>query len=134
MSSLLKKINLENFTPLTKEPVARVQLAKYAGASGDFNPIHIDEEFAKNSPLKGVIAHGMLSMGSLSQFAEQIAEDVAVVTSVRAQFRQIVHLGDVIQYTLERYSELDHGCEIIINGKNEKDEIVIKGTAVLIEK
>lgn len=134
MSSLVNKINLKNIKPLTKEPVTRVQLAKYAGASGDFNPIHIDEEFAKKSPLKGVIAHGMLSMGSLSQFAEQIADNVADVVSVQAQFRQIFRPGDVIQYTIESYSEIDNGCEIIINGKNEKNEIVIKGTAVLIEK
>lgn len=134
MSTLLEKLSLEKTGTLTKEPVTRVQLAKYAGASGDFNPIHIDEEFAKNSPLKGVIAHGMLSMGSLSQFAEQIAEEKAEVLSVRAQFRQLVRLGDVIQYTVESYSEIGNGCEIIITGKNENDEIVIKGTAVLIEK
>ena len=53
---------------LVKEPVSRTQLVKYAGASGDYNPIHYDDEAARAGGLEGVIAHGMLSMGFLGQF------------------------------------------------------------------
>lgn len=52
----------------TLPPVSRLQLIKYAGASGDFNPIHTIDEAAKAAGLPGVIAHGMLTaavMGSL---------------------------------------------------------------------
>ena len=48
---------------LVKGPIERIQLVKYAGASGDFNPIHVDEEYAKSAGMKSVFAHGMLSMG-----------------------------------------------------------------------
>ena len=55
---------------LVKEPVSRTQLVKYAGSSGDFNPIHYDDEAARAGGLEGVIAHGMLSMGFLGHFIE----------------------------------------------------------------
>jgi acyl dehydratase len=45
------------------------QIAAYAEASGDLNPIHLDEEFARSVGLPGVIAHGMLQMGLLARVA-----------------------------------------------------------------
>jgi acyl dehydratase len=53
--------------PLTKGPVAKLQLVMYAGASGDFNPLHTDDDFAKAVGMPGVIAHGMLIMGFVGQ-------------------------------------------------------------------
>ena len=50
---------------LVKEPVARVQLVRYAGASGDFNPIHFDDEAARSRGLGGVI-DAMLGLSSLT--------------------------------------------------------------------
>ena len=53
---------------LTKGPVAKLQHVMYAGASGDFNPLHTDDDFAKAVGMKdGVIAHGMLIMGFVGQ-------------------------------------------------------------------
>jgi len=46
----------------TLPPVTRVQIARYAGAVRDFNRIHVDEEFAKNSGMPSVIAHGPLTL------------------------------------------------------------------------
>lgn len=43
----------------TSKPITRAQLARYAGASGDFNPLHTDETFARAIGLDSVIAHGM---------------------------------------------------------------------------
>ncbi|MBV1881299.1 MAG: MaoC family dehydratase [Pseudomonadales bacterium] len=48
-------------------PISRANLALYAGASGDHNPIHIDSDFAKKSGMPDVFAHGMLSMAYLAQ-------------------------------------------------------------------
>ena len=52
---------------LLQGPITRTQIVKYAGASYDFNPIHHDEEFAKNSLSGGIIAHGMMVMGYLGK-------------------------------------------------------------------
>ncbi len=49
--------------PYTAAPITRTQLVKYAGASGDFNPLHHDETFAKAIGMNNVIAHGMFIMG-----------------------------------------------------------------------
>jgi len=49
------------------EPITRAAIARYAGASGDFNPIHIDEEFAKSAGFPSVFAMGMLTSGHLSR-------------------------------------------------------------------
>lgn len=46
----------------TVDPVTRVQIARYAGAVGDFNPIHLDEEFARAAGMPSVIAHGPLTL------------------------------------------------------------------------
>ena len=65
--------------PLVKGPIQQIQLTRYAGASGDFNPIHQDDEFAKAAGMGGVFAHGMLSMG----FVAQSLTDWAGAGSVR---------------------------------------------------
>ena len=55
-------------TDVVKGPVQKMQLVMYAGASGDFNPLHTDDDFAKAVGMKdGVIAHGMLIMGFVGQ-------------------------------------------------------------------
>lgn len=48
-------------------PITRADIARYAGASGDFNPIHVDEEFAKSAGFPSVFAMGMLTSGHLSR-------------------------------------------------------------------
>lgn len=52
---------------LTKKAVDEIQLAKYAGASGDFNPLHYVDAVGKRAGQGGVIAHGMLIMGFVGQ-------------------------------------------------------------------
>ena len=47
----------------TSAPITRTQLVRYAGASGDFNPLHHDETFARMIGMENVIAHGMFIMG-----------------------------------------------------------------------
>ncbi len=80
---------------LVKDPVSRTQLVKYAGASGDFNPIHYDDEAARAGGLEGVIAHGMLSMGFLGQFVEN-AFGAGSYKRLEVRFQGMVKLGEVI--------------------------------------
>ncbi len=55
------------FSELHKDPITHTQLVQYAGASGDFNPIHTVVPFAQGAGLGDVIAHGMLIMGFVGQ-------------------------------------------------------------------
>jgi acyl dehydratase len=78
---------------LRKEPVTKVQLVKYAGASGDYNLIHTDDETARRMGLDGVIAHGMLSMGFLGEYAAGIAGPQNV-RRLKVRFAAMVRPGD----------------------------------------
>ena len=85
----------DEFEKITKEPVTEVQLVKYAGASGDFNPIHTVHHVAEQAGLGGVIAHGMLIMGFVGQaITTWIPHDGLKKFSVR--FRGMTRPGDVI--------------------------------------
>lgn len=75
-------------------PIDKVQLVKYAGASGDFNLIHTDEETAKKAKLPGVIAHGMISMGVLGDFIGRIAGNEGFVRQLQVRFIGMVRPGE----------------------------------------
>jgi acyl dehydratase len=68
----------------------RAALVRYAGASGDFNPIHWNEAFATEVGLPGVIAHGMLTMGSVVGVVADWAGDPGAVVSYQTRFTKPV--------------------------------------------
>lgn len=74
--------------------VTRTDLVKYAGASGDFNPIHWNEAFATSVELPGVIAHGMFTMGSAVQLVTDWAGDPAAVVDFQTRFTKPVLVED----------------------------------------
>lgn len=76
-------------------PVTRTHLVRYAGASGDFNPLHHDDDFARGAGLPGVMAHGMLSAGLLASFLSAWAGD-RFVRRYKVRFRAPVWPGDVL--------------------------------------
>ena len=85
----------QELPPLVKGPITKDHLRAYADASGDPNPMHTDEEFAKNAGYPGVFAHGMLSMGYLSEFLVQ-AGGVGSVRKFRTRFAKLTWPGEVI--------------------------------------
>ena len=74
--------------------VSRTDLVKYAGASGDFNPIHWNEAFATGVELPGVIAHGMFTMGAVVQLVTDWAGDPAAVMDFQTRFTKPVVVTD----------------------------------------
>ncbi len=76
-------------------PVTRTHLVRYAGASGDFNPLHHDDDFARGAGLPGVMAHGMLSAGLLASFLSACAGD-RFVRRYKVRFKAPVWPGDVL--------------------------------------
>src|SRR5215475_10044439 len=81
------------------------QIAAYAAASGDRNPIHLDDEFARSVGLPGVIAHGMLQMGLLAR----VAGDPARLRRLSCRFAGIVRPGDTVTF---RGEESDHAVQL----------------------
>lgn len=123
----------ERMKEFIKPPISLVQIVKYAGASGDYNKIHIDHAFAMNTPQKGIIAHGMLSMGFLGQYLDNIAGEEYNVKQFKVRFRGMVRPGD--QLTCSAAIDKDEGdtVELEIFAKNQDGEIVTLGNATLIK-
>ncbi|MFI7100016.1 MaoC family dehydratase [Streptomyces sp. NPDC050161] len=76
--------------PAQSFPVSRATLVRYAGASGDFNPIHWNEKFAKEVGLPDVIAHGMFTMAEAARVVTDWAGDPAAVTEYGVRFTKPV--------------------------------------------
>jgi acyl dehydratase len=72
---------------------------RYAGASGDFNPIHIDEEFAKQVGLPGRILHGLWTMAQVARAAEEAAGGPDKLRRLSVQFRGMGALEQEIAVT-----------------------------------
>ena len=77
----------------------REQIAAYAKASGDHNPIHLDDEFARSVGLPGLIAHGLLQMGLLAVVAGQAAGGPSRLRSLACRFAGMVEPGDTVTFT-----------------------------------
>ena len=85
----------QELPPLVKGPITRDHLRAYATASGDPNPMHTDDEFARNAGYSGVFAHGMLSMGWLGQLLVQ-AGGVGSIRRFKTRFAKLTWPGEVI--------------------------------------
>ena len=80
----------------TLPPVDRMQLIKYAGASGDFNPIHLIDAAAEEAGLPGIIAHGMLTVATMALLFSPYLEH-GYVKTFSSRFSGMVFLGDVLR-------------------------------------
>ena len=82
----------QEFVDVVKN-ITREQITKYGNASGDRNPIHMDEKFATDvAGLKGVIAHGLLWMGFVGKFLTQLVDNGKII-KWGGQFRGQVRPG-----------------------------------------
>ena len=121
----------DELPPVVKGPIQQIQLTRYAGASGDFNPIHQDAEFAKAAGMGDVFAHGMLSMGFVGQVVTDWAGPAAV-RKLNVRFAAIVRLKDVITCkgrVLDKSSANLVGVEIW--AENQRGEKVVTGKATV---
>jgi acyl dehydratase len=105
--------------------VTREQIQAYAEASGDRNPIHLDEEFARSVGLPGVIAHGMLGMAQLANYVIRRAGDHRRLRRLRCRFAGMVLPGDEITFG-GRVTGREDGIEKLeLHAVNQKGETVI---------
>ncbi|MCQ4211049.1 MaoC family dehydratase [Streptomyces longispororuber] len=92
MATTIKYADVEIGTELPAQnfPVTRATLVQYAGASGDFNPIHWNEKFAVEVGLPDVIAHGMFTMAEAIRVVTDWAGDPAAVVEYGVRFTKPV--------------------------------------------
>jgi acyl dehydratase len=81
---------------LIKPSITKLQLVRYAGASGDFNPLHIDDEVGRAAGFDGVVAHGMLMMGIAAQAITNWIPK-SYLKKFKVRFKGPTKPGDVIK-------------------------------------
>lgn len=118
----------DELAPLRKEPITKVQLVKYAGASGDYNLIHTDDETARSVGLDGVIAHGMLSMGFLGQYAAAL-RGPRNVRRLTVRFAAMVKPGDELTCRGVVRDVADGRATVEMWAENQNGEKVTTGEA-----
>jgi acyl dehydratase len=119
-------VNVGDEMPVfSKDPVTETQLVKYAGASGDFNPIHTVQRIAEEAKLGGVIAHGMLIMGFVGQAVTSWLPD-RCLKKFSVRFAGMTHPGDIITVSgkvTDKSTEGDQNIiSVAITAKNQKNE------------
>jgi acyl dehydratase len=121
----------QNLPGLTKH-VTVEQIRRYAEASGDRNPIHLDESFARSAGLPGVIAHGMLTMAFANQMVTDWLGDRSLLKSLHGRFAGMVLPGDDVTCSGSVASKDDETRRVVINlvVTNQRGEKVFnKGVA-----
>jgi 3-hydroxybutyryl-CoA dehydratase len=106
-------------------------IMKFADLSGDHNPIHVDEEFAKTTPYKGRIAHGMLGGAFISATLAR-ALPGAVYVSQALSFKRPMRIDDQLKVTIS-VTDIDLKLQrVFISTRvlNEKNKIIMDGEAV----
>ena len=113
------------------EKVDRAMFVRYAGASGDFNPIHWNEEFAKSAGYPGVFAQGMFTAGVLATFLTNWVGE-SNVRRFRTRFVGQVWPGEQIVCTAKISAVNGDRAEVDLVVTNEKGEKKIDGDATVV--
>ena len=109
-------------------PLTRTDFVRYAGAGGDLNPIHHDEEFARNAGLPSVFGMGMLHAGMLgNRLARWVGPRNIEEFTVR--FTGQVWPGDVLSFQGEVEAIADSVATIALRVANQRDETVLRAWA-----
>lgn len=133
------KVN-DEFTTASRT-ITEADVVNFAGLSGDFNPLHTDEELGKSTPFKGRIAHGMLSVAIATGLANQLGifEGTTIaLLSMTINYKGAVKFGDTIHLELKVFekketSKDDRGIvtfdTIVYNQNNES---IVEGQWVVM--
>ena len=105
----------------SKVTFTKDQIAAYAEASGDRNPIHLDDVFARSVGLPGVIAHGMLQMGILATVASRAAGGPDRMRRIFVRFAGMVVPGDTVTFRAKPAGE----GKLDLSAVNQKGEAVL---------
>lgn len=114
--------------------VSEADVVLFAGVSGDTNPVHINEEFAKNTMFKTRIAHGMLSAGFISAvLGTKLPGQGAIYMSQSLKFKAPVRIGDTVKATATVSEVIPEKKRVVMKTVCTVGEtVVLEGEAMLM--
>lgn len=117
--------------------VSEYDIYTFAGVTGDFNPVHIDTEFAKNTMFKERIAHGMLSAGFISAvLGTALPGANSIYMGQELAFKAPVKIGDTVTATVEVIEKIEAKSRVILRTTvtNQDGVVVVDGKATIFKK
>lgn len=112
--------------------LTQAQLNAYADASGDHNPIHVDEEFARGTPFGGTIAHGMLVLALIGEMMYAAFGDAwSGGGRLKVRFKAPTRPGDTVTASAQLLKSGDGASEYAVQCANQRGEVLIEGRAAV---
>ncbi|MDR4947237.1 MaoC family dehydratase [Neobacillus cucumis] len=124
-------------TATFSKTVSEFDIYQFAGLTGDFNPMHIDADFAKKTFFKERIAHGLLSGSFISTvLGMKLPGPNTIYLSQNFKFIAPVKIGDTIKVIVEVMEKRDDKKLITLKTqvRNQSEELVVDGEAVVMKK
>lgn len=129
-----EEITIGESAAITKT-ITEADIVNYAGIIGDFNPLHVNAEYAKQSMFGERIAHGMLTASFLSTLVGCCLPGInALYLSQEVKFVKPVKIGDTITASAEVIEKIDAKRRLVLKTEisNQRQEIVVAGKAVVM--
>jgi len=129
-------INIGDTASLSKT-VAEHDVYTFAGITGDFNPVHINEQFAKDTMFQGRIAHGMLTAGFISAVLGTTLPGInTIYLGQELSFKAPVRMGDTVTATVEviEKNEAKHRLVLKTTVITQEGIVVVDGKAFVMKK
>ena len=128
-------VNVGDEAPSISHKLTRTDLVRYAGASGDFNPMHTDEVAATAAGLPSVFGHGMLSMGILGKALTDYA-GVGNLTTYAVRFTKQTWPDEVLTTTITVTAKRDEDGQKLLDLScslsNQDGQTKVEGTATAV--
>ena len=125
----------DEVTPLVKQPTTR-QLVMWAGAVGDYLPIHYDKDFAQSRGLSGVIVHGQLIGAFLGQLMTDWIGERGTLRKLSCSYKGMNYPGEAVtckgEVTKKYIENEQHFVECSLWAENPKGEKTVSGMAIVI--
>lgn len=117
----------------SSQPITTTQLVKYAGASGDYNRIHFDYPYARENGLRGLLAHGMLTMAIAGTALTEFCGTHYWVRTFDAKFKKPVEVGDEVEVVINGENLGGREVKLAITG-TVGNKLVLEGSAEVVSR
>ena len=118
----------DSWERVVADGLTRTQIVMYAGASGDFHPVHHDEVVAAEMGYPSIFAHGMLTMGLTGRLLTDVVGDEGLVRYAARMVAQ-VWPGDVLTATMTVDAVRDDEVDLSVQTVNQEGTVVLAGSA-----